>query len=341
MMQHPAIQEVTKKTSVNPYVELTGGEMTAATRETVNTRLGEMIDRLRNCYSVGYSPTNQDFNGKFRRVQLTLTPEAKKRLGVETTINARQGYYAVTKDEEDVLAIAKAKTPASANEAPANKPVEVETKTPDAATASAESKPEPSAAEKEAARQRATEAFRKIFRPANPYQHLVMLDVRALNKKTGAAVTNLSPEDFVLQDNGAKKQFEHFSYGETPLSIVLMIDSAGNTGYALSALRRTARSWLNKLQPEDEIALMAFRAKSALVQGFTKDRKVIADRLRDFTEDAARLDLGYGQDRVNAVFQAAEQLDKSAHLLHRRIVVVVTDDTEAYAKGAIDIAAQM
>ncbi|MGH9802260.1 MAG: VWA domain-containing protein, partial [Blastocatellia bacterium] len=96
-----------------------------------------------------------------------------------------------------------------------------------------------------------------------------------------------------------------------------------------------------KLQPEDEIALMAFRAKSALVQSFTKDRKVIADRLRDFTEDAARLDLGYGQDRVNAVFQAAEQLDKSAHPLHRRIVIVVTDDTQAFVKGATDIAAQM
>ncbi|MGH9800952.1 MAG: VWA domain-containing protein, partial [Blastocatellia bacterium] len=132
MMQHPSIQEVTKKTSVNPYVELTGGEMTAATKETVNTRLGEMIDRLRNCYSVGYSPTNQDFNGKFRRVQLTLTPEAKKRLGVETVINARQGYYAVTRDNEDILAIAKPATPAPATDAPANKPAEVATKTPDA-----------------------------------------------------------------------------------------------------------------------------------------------------------------------------------------------------------------
>src|SRR5262249_33705667 len=63
MFQHPAMQEHFKRTSVNPYAELTGGEMTAASKETINTRLGEMIDRLRSRYSLGYAPTNQDFNG--------------------------------------------------------------------------------------------------------------------------------------------------------------------------------------------------------------------------------------------------------------------------------------
>jgi VWFA-related protein len=77
LFQHPMMQEQFKRTSVNPHAELTGGEMTAANKETINARLGEMIDRLRNRYTLAYAPSNQDFNGKFRRIRLSLTPEAK------------------------------------------------------------------------------------------------------------------------------------------------------------------------------------------------------------------------------------------------------------------------
>jgi VWFA-related protein len=363
LFQHPAMQEHFKRTSVNPYVELTGGEMAAANRETVNARLGEMIDRLRNTYSLGYTSTNQDYNGKFRKIKLTLTPEARKRLG-ECVVNARQGYYAIDKLSEAWLAEADAAAsstasvtgqpqnteapPANANstgsvsDRPSNTGALPKAETPPATAAitTAESNPPSSssaATPPNAARPRRVSAEEK---PADPFAHLVMLDVLALNKKTGAAITDLAPEDFDLADNQIKKQLAYFRQGETPLSLVLLVDVAGNTGYALSALRRSAPSWLGKLQPDDEVALMAFRYQARIVQDFTKDRRLIAVKLRNFIEEAAKLDLGSGQERTQAVFQAADQLDKSASPLNRRVIIVLTDDTQAYGSAFTDTASK-
>ena len=336
LFQHPAMQQHFKRTSVNPYVELTGGEIVAANKETINARLGEMIERLRSCYSLGYIPINQDFNGKFRQIKLTLTPEACKRLG-ECVVAARQGYYAIDKESEEWLAEAEAATKKTENTgAPpkAESPEASAAETKDTVATIPETDAPPAASPPKAVRRRRVNAQPES---ANPFAHLVLLDVLVLNKKTGAAITNLAPDDFELQDNNIKKTLAYFRHGETPLSLVLLIDMGGNTGYALSPLRRSARYWLSKLQPDDEIALMAFRNKALMVQSFTKDRKLIAIKLRNFTEEANKLNLGYGQDRTQAVFQAAEQLDKLAPPLNRRVVIVVTDDTKSYGSSFADI----
>lgn len=81
LFQHPRIQESRKRTSVNPYAEQTGGEIASANKDEINARLGEMFDHLRSRYTFGYSSTNQKYDGKFRRIKLRLSPEAKKRLG--------------------------------------------------------------------------------------------------------------------------------------------------------------------------------------------------------------------------------------------------------------------
>ncbi|MCI0666174.1 MAG: VWA domain-containing protein, partial [Acidobacteria bacterium] len=108
VFQHPTVQEHFKRTTINPYVEETGGEMTGASKDEINARLGEMIEHLRSRYSIGYTPTNQTFDGKYRKVNLTLTREAKRRLGSEIVISARKGYYAVDRESEELLAEVKA-----------------------------------------------------------------------------------------------------------------------------------------------------------------------------------------------------------------------------------------
>src|SRR5215831_1963765 len=107
IFQTPQIQDKWKRTSVNPYAEQTGGEIAGASKDEISVRLGEVLDHLRSRYSLGYVPTNQNHNGKFRRIKLALSPEAKRRLGGEITVNARQGYYAVDEESEALLAEAR------------------------------------------------------------------------------------------------------------------------------------------------------------------------------------------------------------------------------------------
>ncbi len=313
VFQHPTIQEHYRRTSVNPYAELSGGEMIGAGKDEVNARLGEMFENLRSRYSIGYLPSNQVFNGKFRRIKFTLTPEARKRLGGEIVVNSRQGYYAADRESEELLAEEKTDDvkvesnppqPSTASDPPANT---TETKAP--------AQIEPSVSD-----QPKTEKN-------NPYAHLVMLDVQAMNKKTGTLADNLSKEDFELEVNGGKQEIAHFSRNQLPLSVILLIDVAGRTPYVMSSLRRNVAYWLRRFEADDEISLIAFGLQTAVIQDFTTDRKLTAVKLRDFMENARQKNIGIGwQDRTTAVFQAAEHMDKAANPVGRRVIIVITDD---------------
>ena len=73
------------------YAEQTGGEIIKAETENVSERLGEIIDRMRARYALGYVSTN---NGAgFRTINVKLKPEVEKRIG-KVTLRGKAGYFA-------------------------------------------------------------------------------------------------------------------------------------------------------------------------------------------------------------------------------------------------------
>jgi hypothetical protein len=48
---------------------------------------------LRARYSLGYLPTNEKWDGKYRRIKLAVIPEVEKREG-KVIVQARKGYFA-------------------------------------------------------------------------------------------------------------------------------------------------------------------------------------------------------------------------------------------------------
>jgi hypothetical protein len=81
------------RSSVSKYVEATGGDLVKIEGIDAGKKLGEAIERLRARYSLGYLPTNEKWNGKYRRINLTVTPEVERREG-KVIIQARKGYFA-------------------------------------------------------------------------------------------------------------------------------------------------------------------------------------------------------------------------------------------------------
>lgn len=320
----PLTSEQIKRTTINPSVEETGGEMTGAGKEDINTRIGEMIEHLRSRYSLGYTSTNQVYDGRYRKITVALSPEAKKRLGNDVLISSRKGYYAVDREMEESLAEATGLTPdATANEKPAA-----------AAAENAAGRTGP-ASEKEPAKPADAPQPPIIelpvekmdyFSALNPEAKLVMLDVNAVNKKTRELAGGLTRDDFMLMDNGVQRELAHFSHGQIPLSVILLIDVTGNTSYTISSLRRGISHWLRQFKPEDEIALMAFVTYARTMQEFTRDRKQIAVKLTDFFEKGRELNLGTYQDRTMSVQQAAEYMEKAANPAGRRVIITITDD---------------
>jgi VWFA-related protein len=75
------------------FAEATGGISIKTSQEDIPTRLTEMIERLRQRYTIGYSATNSSHDGKFRKIKLSVTPDVERREGSVAVIT-RKGYYA-------------------------------------------------------------------------------------------------------------------------------------------------------------------------------------------------------------------------------------------------------
>jgi VWFA-related protein len=73
------------------YAEQTGGEIIKAEKENVSERLGEIIDRMRARYALGYVSTNT--GAGFRNIRVTLKPEVEQRIG-KITLRGKAGYFA-------------------------------------------------------------------------------------------------------------------------------------------------------------------------------------------------------------------------------------------------------
>ena len=96
--------------SISHYVRETGGLKLQTNKSDVSTKLAEIIERLRTRYSFGYTSTNQNRDGKFRKVRIELSPEVEKREG-KIAILARKGYFAPRSDKQTTAPTKKQSRP--------------------------------------------------------------------------------------------------------------------------------------------------------------------------------------------------------------------------------------
>ena len=76
---------------VNEFVDKTGGEIIGADKNEVDAKLGDIVNRLRARYAIGFRPTNANEDGKFRPVEIKISPNKKRK--EKPIVLARRGYY--------------------------------------------------------------------------------------------------------------------------------------------------------------------------------------------------------------------------------------------------------
>jgi VWFA-related protein len=153
---------------------------------------------------------------------------------------------------------------------------------------------------------------------------LVVLDIQVVNKKTGHVVGNLKKDDFLVYEDGVKQQITHFSQGELPLSIVLLLDLSASVRPVIKQIRDGALRALQRLKPEDEIAIMVFANKAKLIQDFSKDRELIVDQIEKIKE--LRAEIGGGTFLNDGIYHATAHMRKSSNPNGRRVIIAITDN---------------
>jgi VWFA-related protein len=153
---------------------------------------------------------------------------------------------------------------------------------------------------------------------------LVVADVQVLNKKTRVPVRGLTERDFLVYEDGVKQQLTHFSKDSLPLSIVLLLDVSGSVMPVIDSVRDSGLKALNELKPGDEVALMAFGVWTNVLQEFTKDRQLVAERVGAIERMGPWIREGTYIDE--AVYESAQHFAKASIPDGRRIIIIITDN---------------
>lgn len=180
---------------------------------------------------------------------------------------------------------------------------------------------------------------------------VVSVDTLVLDKKSGVPVADLTRENFEVLADGKPRALSYFRHGSEdqrrPLALMLVIDLVGGGGQ--NYLRRpdileSLSAALEKLSPEDEVAVMASvggtSAPLKTLTDFTRDRVKVAQALAAVASLPVPEPRWYSEELVHILQKveraAAERLDSQI------IVVPVTTNFGPISFGKRDeIAAKL
>ena len=156
---------------------------------------------------------------------------------------------------------------------------------------------------------------------------LVLLDA-TVKDKGGHVLSDLKKEDFRLNQDGQAQTVAHFSRGELPLAVALVVQRNNWVGPFLGPLRYATLSVLKALKPEDQVALFAFDDDVERRVDLTNDKNKVAQQI----ELRGR---GVGTNINDAIYQAAKYLADAAPATARRVIILVSDNMPAECKPGV------
>jgi hypothetical protein len=81
---------------INRYADATGGPVLKSSKKEIAARLSELLDQLRERYTLGYKPATEKAPGSFCKLEVSLTPAAYQRTDVrkrDLLVRAKRGYF--------------------------------------------------------------------------------------------------------------------------------------------------------------------------------------------------------------------------------------------------------
>ncbi len=108
---------------------------------------------------------------------------------------------------------------------------------------------------------------------------LVLIPVH-VTAATGATVTGLKKEDFLLFEDGVPQSITHFAQDDAPVSAGVLLDISGSMKNKLLMASEAATSFFEYANPQDEFFLIEFNSRPKLKIPFTHDWASISSEIK-------------------------------------------------------------
>ncbi len=151
----------------------------------------------------------------------------------------------------------------------------------------------------------------------------------------GRFVPGLTRNEFSVREEGSQQKIEDFSSTEAPFSVALLIDTSRSTQNKLDRIRKTARTFIKQLLPNDRIMVVSFDEQVQFICDFTSDHAELERAVKS-------LKTGYQTKLYDAIHLTI--IEKMSKIQGRKAIVILTDGVDTASKQAtyessIDLAA--
>jgi Ca-activated chloride channel family protein len=143
--------------------------------------------------------------------------------------------------------------------------------------------------------------------------------------RTGRFVSGLTQDDFVVYEDGEQQTVTHFSNERVPVSLGIALDtSASMSGDKIVSAREALDRFLyDLLSPDDEVFLYRIAEPPQLLEGWTTDRRVLSDALRNVRPRG-------GTAMYDAVADAVPMAQEGTH--RKKALLVISDGNDTSSR---------
>ena len=153
-----------------------------------------------------------------------------------------------------------------------------------------------------------------------------LINVNAtVTDQSGRFVPGLAREDFRVFDDEAPQTITHFSAERVPVSIGIVLDTSGSMdGEKIVAARDALNRFLSELlDADDEVFLFRFDNAPQLLQGWTKDKRLVSDTVQ-------RIQPRGGTALYDAVAEAVQMAQQGHN--RKKAVLIISDGNDTSSR---------
>ena len=101
--------------------------------------------------------------------------------------------------------------------------------------------------------------------------------VATVNDDKGRYVSDLQPDDFIVQEDGVTQTISHLAQSnDLPVSVGITLDTSGSMERKINTASNAVERFVRSVHEDDDIFLMTFSNRPVLEQDFTDDREKLS-----------------------------------------------------------------
>jgi VWFA-related protein len=147
----------------------------------------------------------------------------------------------------------------------------------------------------------------------------------------GEPVEGLGPNDFIVREDGQRREILRVSRAVEPIDIALLVDTSAAARNAVSSLRMALTSFVTLMAPDNQIAIVGLADRPTILTDYTSNRGLLDKAIgRVFSMS------GSGMTLLDAIWEVSNGL-RRREATRAVIVPVITNGTEFTNRYARDV----